>query len=468
MKIKRLYIKILISCIGILTVTITMILALFMCTAGRSYKSYLDAQTFSKLKVFQVMVQETVDLHPGLPPAENPELVKLLNTYASLFGIQLWITNPAETVLFKTFEGPVNMPRSGHRQVHHDRGITLYHYVLRWIKYYATIPINSGGAPLHLHLFIDTRDPNHPEGLFLAGLLVIGCVAALLVVPMASFITRRINLLNQSAIEFANGNLSIRTDISGQDEIAKLGDSFNLMADRLEKLIHNAKELTANVSHELRSPLARIRVSKELILDRLEQEPPDGGEGNKETKAYIQRHIKNMDGDINDLDTLVEHMLSLSKMNYQESALSRESFSFARFLETELGHYQSLLRQSDLAIDLDISGPLMVCQDRAALKSILSNLLDNAVKYSPPGSTLHIAARRKGKQGIEFSVTNPAPPLSPGQLENLFEPFFRLGGQSAPGSGLGLTIAKKQAGRCNGQILAENTPLGLCLSVRLP
>lgn len=460
MKIKRLYLKILISCVGILFITISMIVVLFVFTAGRSYKSYIDSQTLSKLKIFQVIVQDAVDAHPDKKADNNPDLIKLLDTYASLFDLKIWLTTPANTVLLKTFEEPAEVPLAGaHRQVHHDNGITLYHYVLKWIKYYATMPIKTDDGSLRLHLFIDTRGPNHQEGLFFMGILVIGGVAALLIIPMASYITRRVNRLNRSALEFADGNLSVRTEIQGHDEIANLGDSFNLMADRLERLIHNAKELTANVSHELRSPLARLRLSKELILDKLDQ--PDA-------QKDIRRYIDNIESDIQDLDSLVEHMLALSKLNYQESDLTLERFSFADFLESELSGYEDLLQQRHLTLEMDIKGQANIHQDKSILKSVFSNLMDNAVKYTVPGNTIFISAESVLSKGLEFSVTNPGPPLSKTDLKKLFDPFFRLAGQNAPGSGLGLTITRKQVSRCKGKIWAENTPKGLCLSVSLP
>ena len=260
MKIKRLYLKILLSCLGILFVTILLILGLFILTAGQSYKSYLDQQTMAKIKIFKVMAQKEVDQHAALPVVENQGLLNLLNTCATLFDLKVWITNPAGKMIFQSFYGPVDFLSSGvHRQIHHDSGITLYRYVLRWEKYYAVIPIQYGNDGLRLHMFVDTWTASRHEGLFFIGLLAIAAMATLLLIPTASFITRRVNRLNKTALEFAHGNLSVRTDIKGYDEIAKLGDSFNLMADRLERLVHNAKNLTANVSHELRSPLARIR-----------------------------------------------------------------------------------------------------------------------------------------------------------------------------------------------------------------
>ncbi|MCG8619466.1 MAG: HAMP domain-containing histidine kinase [Desulfobacterales bacterium] len=460
MKIRRLYIKILLSFLVLLVITISLIVTLFIFTAGRSYKAQLDQQTFSKLQIFQALVQETADLSPGKKVADNPDLLKLLTTFSSLFDVKIWISDPGETILFKTFEGPANVPHSGvQRQVHHDNGITLYHFVLKWIKYYATIPITAGGEGLRLHLYYDTRDADHAEGLFFMGIIVIGGVVALLVIPMASFITRRINRLNRSAVEFAGGNLSVRTDIPGHDEIAKLGGSFNLMADRLEKLVQNAKELTANVSHELRSPLARLRLSKELILDKLDQ---------KDSEKAIRRYTDSMEDDIQHLDTLVDHMLTLSKMDYQESALTLEKFSFTAFVEKELRAYQSVFRQNGLNIDLDLDGDVRVYQDKTLLKSVLDNLLDNAVKYTASGETITIRARSNAKKGLLFSVSNPCAPFSSKDLSMLFKPFFRRPGQTAPGTGLGLTITRKLVRRCQGSITATNTSSGLTFRVTLP
>ncbi len=460
MKIKQLYIKILLSFLGVLIITLALSIILFIFTAGRAYKADLNQQTLSKLQIFREIIQDDINLHPDLPIDKNPDLLKQLNIFSDLFDVKIWISDLEDTILVKTFKGPANVPQRGvQRQVHHDNGITLYHFVLKWIKYYATIPISAGEDHFRLHLFYDTQNPDHPDGLFLMGILIIGGVVALMVIPLASFITRRVNRLNRSAMELARGNLSCRADIQGHDEIAKLGNSFNLMADKLEKLIQNAKELTANVSHELRSPLARLRVSKELILDKLDQ---------KDTRADIRRYIDHMESDIQSLDTLVEHMLTLSKMDYQESSLTLEKFSFSSFLRKEVATYQALLHQKDLTMALDIDGPVHVSQDKSVLKSILSNLLDNAVKYTDNGKTIHIHARKDSAQGLTFAVSNPCLPLTDDELVLLFKPFYRRPGHRAPGSGLGLTITRKQVGRCQGKISARNTDDGLTFGVSLP
>jgi two-component system sensor histidine kinase CpxA len=463
MKIQRLYVKILLSFLMVLFVTLTLILILFITLGGRSFQDYLDRKAFPKLEIFQEMVQEKIALHPLLPVASNPDLKKQLNTFASLFDLKIWISDPEKGIQIKTFTGPVDIPQKGfQRQIHHQKGITLYHFIRKPNQYYAVVPIKEGNNELRLHLYYDTRNPDRPEGLFFVGILIIGGVVALLIIPLARRITRRVNQLNRSALEFANGNLACRTDIKGHDEIAKLGHSFNFMADKLEKMIQGSKELSANVSHELRSPLTRIRVSKELIFDKIDRL-------DKETaRADIHRYIQNMESDIQTLDTLIDQVLKLSKIDYQESELCLERFDFDAFLDKELNQYHSLLAQKNIGIVQTFPANTPVNQDKAVLKSILSNLLDNAVKYTPENGTILIEPLAVPGQNLGFTVTNTCPFLDNTELKMIFKPFYRTRGNLAPGSGLGLTIARKQANRCKGQIIARNTRKGLTFEIRLP
>ncbi len=463
MRIKRLYIKILLSFLMVLFATLALILILFTTLGGRSFQDYLDKKAFPKLEIFQEMVQEKIDDHPLLPVARNSDLKKQLDTFSSLFDLKIWISDPEKGIQLKTFKAPVNISQKGfQRQIHHENGITLYHFIRKWNQYYAVVPIKEGNNELRLHLSYDTRNPDRPEGLFLVGILIIGGVVALLIIPLARRITRRVNQLNRSALEFANGNLSCRTDIKGHDEIAKLGHSFNFMADKMEKMIQGSKELSANVSHELRSPLTRIRVSKELIFDKIDKLDKKGA------KQDIHRYIQNMESDIQSLDSLIDQVLKLSKINYQESDLSLERFNFKEFLDKVLHQYHSMLQQKNIGIAHEFPATVLVNQDKSVLKAILSNLLDNAVKYTPENGTILISPLLASGRGLIFTVANTCTPLDDKELKMIFKPFYRTRGNTAPGSGLGLTIAKQQVNRCKGQIIARNTWNGLAFEVRLP
>ena len=172
---QHLYLKILFAFMGILTITTLLTIGLFLATAGRTYRSYLDQQTIGKLKVFQVMVQKELDRHKDLPAQKNPDVAQLLETCTALFGVKLWLTDPCDRIILQSFEGSVDfLVNKGHRHIQHDSGITLYHYILKWEKYYAIIPIDYRDQALRLHFFVDTHKTSRHEALFLTGVIAIG------------------------------------------------------------------------------------------------------------------------------------------------------------------------------------------------------------------------------------------------------------------------------------------------------
>jgi two-component system sensor histidine kinase CpxA len=143
------------------------------------------------------------------------------------------------------------------------------------------------------------------------GLLIIGLMAALLIIPVSRIITNRLEQLRQSALFIAEGNLTHRVAIRGRDEIGDLAQAFNRMADKMEVMIRSGKELTANISHELRTPLTRIRIAEEMLREKWESAVKDQ-EG---------RYLDAIREDILELDRLIGRILELSKMEIQDSPL---------------------------------------------------------------------------------------------------------------------------------------------------
>ena len=462
MKFKSLYIKLLLSFLGVLFITEILILGLFIATAGRSFRHHIDRQSIAKLLIFKEMIQEKVNKERLIPLAQNNEIKKLLYTFSDLLNVKIWVTAPDKTILIKTFTTPIDIEEKTLKKpdVLKD-GIKFYHLSRRHIKYYAQIPIEADNEINTLHIHLHTEHEKKPEAIFLFGLLSIGIIIALLIVPLARIITKRIKQLNQSALEFADGNLGCRTDIKGCDEIAKLGNSFNFMADKLEKMIQGNKELTANISHELRSPLTRIMVSKELIQNRIDQDRIDQI-GDKDIKRYVQ----NIDQDIAILNDLIDKILKLAKMDIQESPLSEEQLDFHLLLTDLEKKYELSLKQKNLTLQANHNSPLILNADKNIVTSILSNLLDNAVKYTKEKGIIHTTAFKPKDDILIFTITNTYRELSSQELERLFEPFCRIEKNKNAGSGLGLTIVKKQLKLCNGDIIAKNSKTGLRFEVQ--
>ena len=457
MKFKSLYTKLLLSFLCILFITIILSLLLFIGTAGRSFRNTLDNQSFGKLKIFQAMIQEKIEQMPGIPLNENKEVKNLLHSFSDLFNLKIWVTSWDDTLLLKTFSTPGDIPVEKKKKysVMKD-GINLYYLSRRHISYYATLPLKTGNTISTLHIYLFAEHSDKPEALFHLGLLSIGIIIAVLIVPLTKIITNRIKQLNQSALEFADGNLDKRIDIKGQDEIAELGNSFNFMADKLEKMIQGKEELTANISHELRSPLTRIRVSNEMIQDKL---LPDGDKD-------IKRYVKNIDHEIQTLDTLIEKILMMSKLDLQESALSIEPLDFNRMITDLEKKFIPSLEQKKLTLVKDTKGLLILNMDKSRVAAILLNLMDNAVKYTDETGVIEIKAIKPENDILIFSITNTYRPLKPLELKKIFEPFFRIETGISPGTGLGLSIVKKLITQCKSQITAKNSKTGLTFEIR--
>ncbi|MFA5904096.1 MAG: HAMP domain-containing sensor histidine kinase, partial [Desulfobacula sp.] len=335
-------------------------------------------------------------------------------------------------------------------------GIKLYYLSRRHISYYAKIPIASGNTVNTLHIYLFAGHSNRPEALFLFGLLSIGIIIAILIIPLTKIITGRIKQLNRSALEFADGNLDKRIIIKGRDEITELGNSFNFMADKLEKMIRGNKELTANISHELRSPLTRIRVSNELIQDRL---VPDGDKD-------IRRYVTNIENEIQILDNLIERILTLSKMDLQEPALSIEPLDFRTMIKDLEKKFIPSLKQKKLTLTMEMGDSLILNMDKTRVATILMNVMDNAVKYTHEAGTIMVQATKPTEDSLIFSITNTFQRLNDLELGKIFEPFSRLAPNRNPGSGLGLSIVKKLVDQCKGQISAKNSETGLTFEIR--
>jgi len=462
MKIKSLYAKLLLSFLGVLFITEILILGLFVATAGRSFKHYIDRQSIAKLLIFKEVVQEKINHSPLIPLSQNAEIKKLLFTFADLFNVKIWVTAPDNTIIIKTFSTPIDIKikKLEEYDVLKD-GIKLYHLSRRRLSYYAQIPVEMSTESYILHAQFYREHERKPEAVFLFGLLSIGIIIAILIVPLARVITNRIKQLNKAALEFADGNLKCRTNVKGRDEIAGLANSFNFMAEKLEKIIQGNKEFTANISHELRSPLTRIRVSKELIQDKLDSYKLDPIEANP-----IKRYVQNIDQDIDTLDKLIDKILKLSKMDIQQISVTIEPLDFTSLLTGIEKKYEPLLKQKNLILKKNINAPLIFNMDKNIVMAVLSNLFDNAIKYTKQNGIIKLAALKTKEDILTFKITNTYRELDARELKKLFEPFQRIETNQNPGSGLGLTIVKRQLAQCKGNVFAKNSTAGLEFEVQ--
>ena len=288
-----------------------------------------------------------------------------------------------------------------------------------------------------------------PRGAGLAIILVVLFIAiAAGAYPVVRRLTRRLEALKQGVEQFGAGQLSHRVEVSGSDEVAAVASSFNVAAQRVEALVQSHKSLLANASHELRSPLARMKMAVSM-LDGAAPAQRD------KLKAEINRNVA-------ELDALVEEVLLASRLDGAQEPLHRDRVDLLAVAAEEASRV-------DAAIDAD--GQMVIAGDERLLRRALRNLLENARRYG--GGDVTVVLRPPPASGGEttIQVCDRGAGVPAEMRERIFEPFFRLPGhaEQAGGVGLGLSLVKQIAERHRGSVRCEaREGGGTCFRITLP
>nr|WP_218176259.1 HAMP domain-containing sensor histidine kinase [Pseudomonas gingeri] len=226
-----------------------------------------------------------------------------------------------------------------------------------------------------------------------------------------------------------------------RDEFGVLAKDFNLMGARLQSLIGSQRQLLRDVSHELRSPLARLRIALALA----ERSNPE------ERERLWPRLTRECDR----LEALISEILALARVDADQA--SAEEVDLNQLL-TVL-QKEAVLGSTEQPVQLEAEQALSLRGWPTMIERALDNLLRNAQRFNPEGQAIEVSARRQGER-IEISVRDHGPGVEAEHLAQLGEPFFRAPGQTAAGHGLGLAIARRAAERHGGSLMLANHPQG--------
>ena len=461
MKPGKLYLKIFFYFVMILIVTELLIFGLFIVTAGRIFQARFEHYTRAKALVARELVKEKIQSEPERHPAENESLKNLILFFSKTYDAKVWLASADGTPVVKSFPGslPDEIITIAKQEDAHPADIINFRHLKKDWMSYSVIPVEIGKDQMgSLHIIFEAVEADHHiKAVFAIGLAVIGLIVALLVYSVSRRITAPIKKLKDSTLRIAKGDLSHRAVVKSRDEIGDLGRSFNYMTEKLEKMIRGGRELTAHVSHEFRSPLARIRVSEELLKDCIE----------RSDYTDLKRHLNTMEQDIEELDRLIGSILTLSKLDIHETALKLDSIDLSALINDILNRLKPGINRKNLHVKTFLSVDQPIVGDRNVLKTAFSNSIENAVKFTPENGHVIIKINFKENSPL-ITVTNSFEALPDEELTRIFEPFYRTEQSRTPGSGLGLAITKKIIERHKGNIRAENSPNGLKIIVSLP
>jgi signal transduction histidine kinase len=341
------------------------------------------------------------ELLPG-PGAPRAELEQALQKLASDFSADVELRGPGGERLASVGEALPALPEG-------QRASGLLH--------------SRGGPPaVALRLpdgrWLLARRPHGQHGL--GWLLVIAALAAAIGVgayPVARRITRRLEKLRAEVEELGAGDLRARASVEGSDEVAALARSFNRAAARIEGLVNAQRGLLASASHELRSPLARIRMAVELLA----------GDARPELRERVEK-------DIAELDELIGEILLASRLEAQVQVDRPEQIDLL-----------ALVAEEAARTDATVGGePVRVRGDARMLRRLVRNLLENARRHAA-GSAVEASVRASPGGRLRLRVEDRGPGVPAAERERIFEPWYRPAGLSESGAGLGLALVRQIA-----------------------
>ncbi|QGY39562.1 HAMP domain-containing protein [Pseudodesulfovibrio cashew] len=459
MKISQLYFKILAAFV---VVQVLAVLAIVLLVRIGKIQPPPTRHAEERTDELREILREELAGRRQLGPALERRLDDVLGIYVRAFEGYAWVTDDHGRTVAKSFPG--NPPLSGTEEIKFSRdtpaGGKLYLLErgpnAEEKNMYGVTLVPFHGAVLTVHV-LHQWGKHREEVWFFKGLLLMGTLSALMLIPISRRISRPINQLTDSAEHLARGDFSPRVDTNRQDEVGRLARTFNHMAENLEKMIRGGRELTANLSHELRSPLARIRISQQIIRDRLDSGRTDG----------VAKHVAKMEAEIDHMDGLIDKILRLSKFDLQDPGPREDAIDLNDFIEEAVQRQQPLMERKAMTVRR-VASSLPAYRCRAEdIRMVLDNVLANAVKYGPENGEITVESLA-GEEALTVAVSNPYPPLTAQELEALFTPFKRLGYDDVEGNGLGLAFARRIVEDHGGTMSASSTNGTFRMTLLLP
>ncbi|MBI4905396.1 MAG: HAMP domain-containing protein [Acidobacteria bacterium] len=296
-----------------------------------------------------------------------------------------------------------------------------------------------------LLLLPDSRLTNYP--LFVPQQIWVLICVAVLSYLLARYLTAPLRRLDSAVKRLGEGDLTVRVPVERSDETGRLGESFNQMAGRIEQLVASQQRLLLDVSHELRSPLARLNVAVELAR------------GTDRPNAELDIIQQQADR----LNALVGSLLQVSRAEADPAALRRERVDLRALVQDVSEDCRIEAEHANCSFLIPAGSAVEIEADPELLRRALENILRNAIRFSPPDEAIDVTIQEAA--AIEIRVRDRGPGVPEHSLPFLFDAFYRVEGQHVQGSGLGLSIARRAVELHGGRISARNTHPGLEVSL---
>ena len=282
------------------------------------------------------------------------------------------------------------------------------------------------------------------DSLVISG-VVGGIVAILVGLVLTLQITRPIRRLKKGAARIASGDLTHRVEVESRDELGELGKSFNTMAESLDNSEQARRRLLADITHDLRTPLSVIEGTVDAMLDGVYQANPENLNSIKEETSVLTH--------------LVAELRDLSLAETGQLKLEIEPVKIAELVKRRVSQLEVIAQKKNISLKIDVADGLpQIEADSVRIDQVVSNLLINALSYTPSGGTVQVSAM-SDKDNLLVSIADTGEGIPAEHLPHIFERFYRVDdarSRKTGGSGLGLAIAKQMVELHGGRIWVDS------------
>lgn len=301
----------------------------------------------------------------------------------------------------------------------------------------------------------DFRDKSYNAMIFAALIALI--IAMVMGAIFARTIAAPVKKITNAAKALKEGDYSARTGMTGSDEIARLGNMFDLMADSVESNRKLERRLVTDVAHELRTPLMAIQSTVEAMIDGVFK--PDA------------ERLETLNSEVQRLSRLVDALLKLSRLESRTKPIEQKKVDLTEMLSSVVQTHQAYIHDAGLNLEFEYDPHVYVFGDADLLRQATANLISNAVRYTPEGGTITIMARKGDLMG-QIVVKDTGIGLTPEEAKLVFQRFWRADSgraRATGGLGIGLSVVKEIVEQHNGWVRVEGRPNeGACFTIYIP
>jgi len=455
---------------------VALVLAAFVWTVFAAFSQYQQSVDDYTALLSQTLDQQVVQVSLPLSSAHGHGAYDPLNG-PSYYRLQLRDTDPSNKggypMAFFDLSGkplpkqPVNpvldsgAAKKGQQTVA-SHGKTAVTQDNGWR--YITVPLSYAGDNVIGQIAVPTSQLGR-QITVLKRILVSAAAALLFISAVGGWILARralapVDDITRRARQITERDLSHRFNLAQEDELGRLGAAFDDMIGRLDAAFARQQRFTSDASHELRTPLTIMQSEVELTLAR------------PRSNAEYRQTLESVGDEIGHLGALVGSLLALTRIDVDPAGLAHEPVALDLLLDGLVGGARILGEDRDIAVATGRLDPVTVTGDPTRLRQLFSNLLDNAVTYTPNGGRVTVTLVEDTRKGACISVSDTGIGIAPEHVPRIFERFYRTDearAQNTGGTGLGLAIARAVAQAHHGEITVESAlGAGTTVTVTLP